>query len=63
MFLSKKNLLALKVAIPYIILDTIRKQNLNFVERGAKVLYFPNGSVNIYFFKVNKRNTKKKREI
>ena len=57
------NLLALKVAIPYIILDTIRKQNLNFVERGAKVLYFPNGSVNIYFFKVNKRNTRKRREI
>ena len=63
MFLSKKNLLALKVAIPYIILDTIRKQNLNFVERGAKVLYFPNGSANIYFFKVNKRNTRKRREI
>ena len=45
MFLSKKNLLTLKVAIPYIVLDTIEKQNLNFVERGAKVLYFSNGSL------------------
>ena len=59
MLLSKKNLLALKVTIPYFVFDTIGKQNLNFVERGAKCCIFSMDQLTFTFSKSTKETLEK----